>query len=163
MTIFISADAYNITWFFFFFLVQMSIAVYILFTEDYVIGQEGRETPNEWLIINVSGFLFYSSETKDELLVSLPKMEKSLPEIGHTTYICTQRGLLCKWISLVWAWNLNLPYYIIASPSYTLMQLGRKGNTAQSPINFSYNRKKLREMVEKYLGKRVLKDAQDNA
>lgn len=111
----------------------------------------------------MSGFLFYSSERKNELLVSLPKMEKNLPEIGHTTYICTQRGPLCKWISLVWAWSLSLPYYIIASPSYTLMQLGRKGNMAQSPINFSCNHEKLRERVEKYLGKSVLKEARDNA
>lgn len=77
MTIFISVDAYNITWFFF---VQMSITVYILFTEDYVIGQEGGESPNEWLIINVSGFLFYSSERKNELMVSLPKMEKKISQ-----------------------------------------------------------------------------------
>lgn len=75
MTIFISVDAYNITWFF---LVQMSITVYILFTEDYVIGQEGGESTNEWLIINVSGFLFYSSERKNELMVSLPKMKKKI-------------------------------------------------------------------------------------
>lgn len=46
MTIFISADSYNITRSFFFFL-QMSIAVYILFTEDYVIGQEGGDSPDE--------------------------------------------------------------------------------------------------------------------
>lgn len=58
-------------------------------------------------------FLFYSSERKNELLVSLPKMEKNLSEIGHTTYICTQRGPLSKWISLVWVWSLSLPYYII--------------------------------------------------
>lgn len=141
----------------------MSITVYILFTEDYVIGQEGEEFPNEWLIINVSGFLFYSSERKNELPVSLPKMEKNLPETGYTNYICTQRGPLCKWISLVWAWSLSLPYNIVASPSYTLMQLGRKGKKAQSPINFSYNHEKLRERVEKYLGKRILKEAQDNA
>lgn len=110
----------------------MSITVYILFTEDYVIGQEGGESPDEWLIINVSGFLFYSSERKNELLVSLPKMEENLPETGHTTYICTQKGPLHKWISSFWEWNLSLPYYIIASPSYTVMKLGRKGNTAES-------------------------------
>lgn len=55
------------------------------------------------------------------------------------------------------------PLLYHCSPSYTLMQLGRKGNTAQRPINFSYRHEKLRERVEKYLGKRVLKDAQDNA
>lgn len=97
-----------------------------------VIGQEGGESPDEWLIINVSGFLFYSSERKNELLVSLPKMEENLPETGHTTYICTQKGPLHKWISSFWEWNLSLPYYIIASPSYTVMKLGRKGNTAES-------------------------------
>lgn len=141
----------------------MSIAVYILFTEDYVIGQEGGESPDEWLIINVSGFLFYSSERKNELIVSLPKMGKKVPEIGHTNYVCTQRGPLCKWISLVWAGSLSLSSYIIASPSYILMQLGRKRNMDQSPINFLYNHKKLRERVEKYLGRRVLKEAQGDA
>lgn len=82
-------------------------------------------------------------------------MEKKVPEIGHTNYICTQRGPLCKWISLVWAGSLSLPSYIIASPSWILMQLERKGNMDQSPINFLYNHEKLRERVEKYLGRRV--------
>lgn len=88
MTIFISADAYNINWFFL--CVQMSIIVYILFTDDYVIGQEGGEPLDEWLIINVSGFLFYSSERKNELLVSLPKMIKPPRNRSHHPHLYTE-------------------------------------------------------------------------